>query len=280
MKILLTGAGGFTGKHFSMIALDKGHEVLPLRSDLLDVEGIRKELIELKPDAVLHLAAITFVDYFDQTELYQVNTIGTKNLLDGLSKLSCPPNKTLLVSTANLYGNSSSEYISEAAELRPANHYSVSKLSMEYLSQLYFDIIPVTIARPFNYTGRGQSEKFLVPKLVDHFKNRRPILSLGNQYIQREFNDVRFVCEAYLSLLMSGSNSEIYNVCTGRSYSLKFLIDQLTALSGHHSEFFTDPLLVRNNEIERLAGDCSKLMNLGGISDSYTLEQTLRWMLD
>jgi nucleoside-diphosphate-sugar epimerase len=128
LKILLTGAGGFTGKRFSMIALDKGHEVFPLRSNLLDEEGMRRELNELKPDFVVHLAAVSFVDHFDQTELYRVNTIGTKNLLDVLSKLSFSLSKVLLVSTANLYGNSSSEYISEEAVLRPTNHYSVSKL--------------------------------------------------------------------------------------------------------------------------------------------------------
>ena len=92
MRILLTGAEGFTGRHFAERASAKGHSVVALRSDLMEDEALRKEVLEVAPDAVVHLAAISFVGHADETAFYAVNVVGTTNLLDALTKLPTKPN--------------------------------------------------------------------------------------------------------------------------------------------------------------------------------------------
>jgi len=136
------------------------------------------------------------------------------------------------------------------------------------------------VARPFNYTGPGQDNRFVIPKLVEHFSERRPRVELGNVSVEREFNDVRLVCEAYLGLLERGGSGETYNICTGTTYTLTDVVRMLAALTDHELEIAVNPAFVRDNEVQRLCGDPRKLQScLGGSSQQWPLEDTLRWML-
>ena len=146
---------------------------------------------------VVHLAALAFVAEQDPALFYQVNVIGTRNLLEALCNQSTHSECTILASSANVYGNSELEIISESSPTRPANDYAVSKLTMEYLAKTYCDKLPITITLPFNYTGVGQSDRFLIPKIVKHFKKRAPVIELGNLDVAREFSDVRDVALIY-----------------------------------------------------------------------------------
>ena len=124
-----------------------------------------------------------------------------------------------------------------------------------------------------------ESPDFLIPKLVQHFAARSAVVELGNMDVEREFNDVRFVCDAYLRLLQRAAPGETYNLCTGRTYSLREVLVMLTDLTGHPVEARVNPAFVRPHEIARLCGDSTKLLNCIGNVDRFGLRDTLDWML-
>jgi GDP-6-deoxy-D-talose 4-dehydrogenase len=280
--LLLTGAAGFTGKHFSLAAKQAGHETVELGVDLTDSAGLKSKLASFERcDAVVHLAAISFVGHADNAEFYAVNTVGTTNLLSALVDLPPEkrPQKVLLASSANVYGNCEHSPIGETQAPAPINHYAASKLAMEQMACTFADRLPIAIARPFNYTGPGQAPSFLIPKLIHHFANRAPNIELGNLNVEREFNDVRMVCEVYLRLIEGAKTGEIYNVCSGNTFSLQQVIDQLTKITGHSIKVKVNPDFVRANEVHRLSGSPTKLLECIGALPPYTLEETLVSML-
>jgi nucleoside-diphosphate-sugar epimerase len=150
---------------------------------------------------------------------------------------------------------------------------------MEMMARARFPHLPLVIVRPFNYTGPGQEPQFVIPKLVDHFRRRAPRVTLGNLHVQREYNDVRFVCEAYLRLLQAPVPEPVYNVCTGVTHDFNAVIGMLQDLTGHRIEVDVDPALVRPNEVHRLCGDPTRLYATAGTLPACRLEDTLRWML-
>jgi nucleoside-diphosphate-sugar epimerase len=279
MNILLTGAEGFTGRHFVQRATQAGHRVHALRADLSDKLAVSRQVQQARPSAVVHLAAISFVGHTDETAFYGVNVVGTMNLLAALVTLPERPQKVLLASSANIYGNCSSSPISEEQPAAPVNHYATSKLAMEHMAGTYADRLPIVISRPFNYTGAGQAGQFLIPKLVDHFARKAAHIELGNLHVEREFNDVRMVCDAYLALLAKGEAGEAYNVCTGQPHTLEHVLALLARITGHRMAVQINPDFVRANEVHRLCGNPAKLQASVGALAPFELADTLRWML-
>jgi nucleoside-diphosphate-sugar epimerase len=283
MKILLTGANGFTGRHFARHALASGHVIVALQAPLNERSAIEHEVLAAQPDAVVHLAAISFVGHSDDQAFYAVNVIGTMNLLAALSKLPHAPHRVLLASSANIYGNCKLSPITEEQAPAPVNHYAMSKLAMEHMAFTYADKLPIVITRPFNYTGPGQALNFVIPKIVDHFSRKASTIELGNLHVEREFNDIEMVCTSYLQLLQHGQPGQPYNVCSGQPYTLQQVIDTLTQLSGHSLEVKVNAAFVRANEVHRLCGNPARLQSLltqlGQTLHTPTLAETLREML-
>lgn len=280
MNILLTGSDGFTGRHFVQSATQAGHQVIRLNVDLTDSAAVAAQVQGTQPDAVVHLAAISFVGNADLAAFYAVNVIGTMNLLAALAALPRAPAKVLLASSANIYGNCDTSPIVEAQAPAPINHYAASKLAMEHMARTFSDSLPIVITRPFNYTGVGQGGQFLIPKLVDHYARQATRIELGNLHVEREFNDVRMVCNTYLSLLEKGQPGEAYNVCTGQTYTLQNVLNILTTVTGHKPDVQVNPAFVRANEVHRLCGNPNKLTACTGPLSTYELSDTLQWMLE
>jgi nucleoside-diphosphate-sugar epimerase len=276
LKILLTGAAGFTGLFFKSAAEAAGHQVLVLQADLTDKAAVVEDVLQAGPDAVVHLAAISFVGHADDTAFYGVNVVGTMNLLAGLAALPVKPTKVLLASSANVYGNCDASPITEDQPAAPVNHYAMSKLAMEHMARTYLDRLPVVFSRPFNYTGPGQAPNFLIPKLVSHFARRAPAIELGNLHVEREFNDVRMLCDAYLALLAHGVPGEVYNVCSGQPYTLQHVIELLSGITGHTMDVRVNPAFVRVNEVHRLCGSAKKLKECVRSVQHYELSDTLQ----
>jgi GDP-6-deoxy-D-talose 4-dehydrogenase len=280
LRMLVTGADGFTGVHFVRQAREVGYDIFALSANLTDPQAVQAQVASVAPDMVVHLAAISFVGHDKPSAFYDVNVIGTLNLLDALLKLPKIPKRVLLASSANVYGNCMMSPISETQTPAPLNHYAASKLAMEHLAMTYADRLPLFFVRPFNYTGPGQVESFVVPKIVSHFKRRAATIELGNLAVEREYNDVRMVTDAYLKLLSQATVGEIYNICSGKTYTLHQVIDALVEMTGHQLNIVVNPAFVRLNELHRLCGDVSKLHETIGTHDAITLQNTLRWMLE
>lgn len=294
MKALVTGINGFTGHYLAKELRTVGYLVAGLSDvrgdandpgevfccDLLDRTGLAEVLVRVKPEVVVHLAAIAFVPNGNADAIYRTNVVGTRNLLDALVKSGCKPRSVLLASSANIYGNATEVPIDETTPAAPTNDYAVSKLAMEYMSRLWSDQLPITLVRPFNYTGVGQSLNFLLPKIVDHFRRRAPVLELGNLDVVRDFSDVRSVVKRYRLLLGAGQSGEAFNICSGRGYSLLEVLQIMREISGHDPEIRVNQAFVRDNEVHRLIGSRAKLDAAIGAVPDIPLRDTLRWMLE
>ena len=281
-KILLTGANGFTGRWFTALAKKTGHEVFALSTNLMD-DSFEAEVLKVNPEAVVHLAGISFVASVDQEAFYRVHALGTSRLLQALTKLSKPPLKVLLASSATVYGNLGAAQSLENQILSPVDHYAISKVAMEEMAKTFFNQLPVVIVRPFNYTGPGQKPNFLIPKLIAHFAEKKECIELGNLNIEREFNNVKMICAAYFELLQFGEPGEIYNVSSGQAYSLQYVINTLINLTGHTPQIRVNPDFVRASEVRRMCGNPQKLISLlqahGVLLPTISLESTLQEML-
>jgi GDP-6-deoxy-D-talose 4-dehydrogenase len=287
-RVLVTGHRGFTGRYVTAALRDAGYEAVGLvercddpsspNVDLLDRASVARAVGEARPDAVIHLAAIAFVAHGDAEEMYRTNVVGSRHLMEALANLSSVPRAVLLASSANVYGNSDVELLDESVLPSPANDYAVSKLAMEYMSRLWSDRLPIVVARPFNYTGVGQAENFLLPKIVSHFQRGERVIELGNINVARDFQDVRFVADAYVRLLDAQAAGQTVNLCSGTSVSLLEVIGMMQEIAGYKIDVRVNPAFVRGNEVARLTGDNTRLRELIGPLDIISLRATLEWM--
>ena len=290
-RVLITGLNGFTGFHLAGELERAGYAIFGVADtpsnfpncyqvNLLDKAGLARVIHEVKPTHVVHLAAIAFVGHGSVDDFYQVNVLGTRNLLEALATAASELKCVLLASSANIYGNTSEGMLSEDTRPNPANDYAVSKLAMEYMARLWVKQLPIVIVRPFNYTGVGQSKDFLLPKIVDHFRRRVPAIELGNLDVWRDFSDVRAVVGAYRSLLEVCPVGQVVNICSGRVHSLREVLAMVERLSAHTLEVRVNPAFVRANEVKTLSGDPGKLISLIGKQVTPKLDDTLAWMLE
>jgi len=291
--LLITGGAGFTGRHLIEAANQKGYRCIAmvqhagpeattacdtLIADLLDPESLEHAILEVKPDYIVHLAAISFVAHGNTAEIYQVNQLGTINLLDAIRKNAPEIKKVLIASSANIYGNTAALPITESVPPVPVNHYGMSKVTMELATRLYADL-PIVLSRPFNYTGCGQSPNFLIPKIVNAFKAGQRAIELGNLDVSRDFSDVRDVVAAYLRLLETDIAAPAYNVCSGTATSLQAVIEALNELAGYDIQVSINPDFIRSDEIKTLYGSPALLEAAIGSYRQYALTDTLAWML-
>jgi nucleoside-diphosphate-sugar epimerase len=289
-RALITGLRGFTGHYMAkelteagyrvfgsvMPGEETGPDIVPV--DLCDTAAVAAMVERVQPDVVAHLAGIAFVAHADVDLIYRVNITGTRNLLAALDGARHQVSAVLLASSANIYGNATVERIDENVAPAPLNDYAVSKLAMEHMARLWMDRLPIVIARPFNYTGVGQSENFLLPKIVAHFRRGEREIRLGNLAIARDFSDVRMVVKSYRRLLAAKPAGQAFNVCSGVSHSLASVIDTVSDIAGYRIEVQVNPAFVRANEVLTLAGSHDKLTSVIGNVAQTPLAETLRWM--
>ena len=296
-RTLITGIAGFTGRYMAAELARRGHEIHGLvhappsgrvdgaavlyQADLADLVRLREIIEEVRPHKVVHLAAIAFVAHDDVEALYRSNIVGTRQLLEALTRASERPSSVLLASSANIYGNSRAGVLDETLPPSPAKDYGVSKVAVELLSRVYADRLPIIVARPFNYTGRDQDANFIIPKIVAHANERKPIIELGNIDVSRDFSDVRTVCDSYARLLDSPqATGGTFNICSGKAVSLRQIIDMVQELSGHQLEIRVNPAFVRANEVHTLFGSSERVESIIGPLKHITLADTLKWMLE
>lgn len=287
--VLVTGASGFTGEYMVKALRAEGYHVVgtghgtseadeTIHCDLTQQEQVAELVQQVKPQLVVHLAALSFVGHSRPAEFYQVNVIGTMNLLEALAGLPDAPEKVLIASSANIYGTPDVGQIQETVCPAPVNHYACSKLAMEHMVATWFSRLPIVVVRPFNYTGPGQGDHFLIPKIVSHFARGEAVIELGNTEVSRDFSDVRDVVAAYRQLLASDAHSTMVNICSGEPRSLGSIIQQMSDVAGYEIEVRVNPAFVRKNEIPVLVGSPEKLESLIGPQSRHDFQNTLEAM--
>jgi nucleoside-diphosphate-sugar epimerase len=300
-RALITGLAGFTGHYMALELAAAGYRVfgttMPTEAagiatacdpadvfavDLCDRAAVQAMIEQVQPDVVVHLAGIAFVAHANVELMYQVNIVASRNLLEALATVPHRPGAVLLASSANIYGNADVAFIDEAAAPAPVNDYAVSKLAMEYMARLWMDRLPIILARPFNYTGVGQSENFLLPKIVSHFRRGKREIELGNLAVARDFSDVRSVVRSYRCLLQFApavpQSNLAFNICSGQSTSLRSVIAMMEKIAGYQITVKVNQAFVRANDALTLTGSRAKLDQAIGFVDQVPLAETLEWM--
>ena len=290
-KVLITGINGFTGVHLEKYLSQQGFDVfgtvidIPEREnhfqcDITHKREVKNIISNIRPDYVVHIAAVSFVGESNASLIYDVNVVGTENILQVLVDENIIPKKVIVASSATVYGNQGREILDESMCPKPVNHYGASKLAMEHMTANYFKYFDIVIARPFNYTGVGQAEDFLIPKIVAHFKTKQKSIALGNLDVRREFNDIFYICEIYKKILLSDIKSEIVNIASNRGIKLLDVIDMMEKIAGYKIAVEVNPAFVRKNEIPTLTGSTKKLVSCLEETAQKPFADTLKNMYD
>ena len=287
MKRLLTGAHGFVGQHVQAAV---SCTPLPPEVDLRDRQTLAAAVARIRPEAVIHLAAQSFVpaSFENPRETFDINLMGTLNLLEALQAADFQ-GRMLFVGSGDIYGQVPEVElpVREEHPLHPRNPYAVSKIAAEALCYQWsqtsgFEIIMV---RPFNHIGPGQSARFAIAdfakQVMEIRLNRRaPVLQVGDIDVTRDFTDVRDVVHAYTLLLDQGQNGGIYNICSGQEYRIRRLLEQLIALAGIDAKIEQDPARLRPAEQRRMVASFDRLQRDTGWRPTISMEQSLQDLLN
>jgi GDP-4-dehydro-6-deoxy-D-mannose reductase len=286
VRVLVTGSKGFVGHWLVAHLEDQGDEVIGLDAevDITRAADLREVLTSAAPVAICHLAALASVgaSWGASEATYQVNTVGTANLLD--AALACAPRpRVLIVSSSEVYGRvgPADLPLGEDRPFAPVSPYAASKAAAEMVGlQAWLGAgLEVVRARPFNHTGPGQRPDFVVPALAEQVaravQSGADRLNTGNLEARRDISDVRDVVRAYRLLLVGGRAGSVYNVCRGEAVSIRQVAERLLAIAGVDLPIVVDPDRVRPVEIPELRGDPSRLGAAVGWQPEYDLDRTL-----
>lgn len=311
LRALVTGVAGFAGSHLAELLISQGVDVYGLvfpGSSLENLDGIRRDPLragrlrlvesdivhgeslaeivqETHPHQVYHLAAASSVrrSLEDPCQTFRVNVLGTRNLLDAIRRAGITP-RILVVSSAEAYGESANlpRPLCEEDPLLPVSPYGASKAAAEAIASRYgreFNLEIIRV-RPFPHTGPRQAPQFVFPdwarQLAEIEARRRPLrLQVGNLDIRRDLCDVRDVVVAYALALERGQPGAVYNVCNGRAYTLREVLDILIGLTSLPVEVVPERERLRPHDLQVLVGTPLALQSSTGWKASIALTQTL-----
>jgi GDP-4-dehydro-6-deoxy-D-mannose reductase len=261
-----------------------------VEADLKDMGSLKKCLAEVQPDRIFHLAAQSFVptSWKCPAETFAINAVGQINLFESILSLGISP-KIQIAGSSEEYGlvNSDEVPMKETNPLRPLSPYAVSKVAQDLLGWQYFKSygLKVIRTRGFNHTGPRRGEVFICSNFAKQIveiekKKREPVLYVGNLEAKRDFTDVRDMVRAYWLLLEKGEPGEVYNLGTGKTYSMKEILDMLLAISGVEVKIEVDPDRLRPSDVPVLLSDSSKFKQLTGWEPRISFDQSLQDLLD
>lgn len=307
MRVLVTGATGFAGRHLVDLLLEAQNQVFvllrsrssleslpdhplifPIEGDLLDRNDIAESINQSKPDVIYHLAGQAYPSISWQNPAFtiQVNTGGTANLLEAAAAYGRP--KVVVVTSADMYGQVSESDLplTEASPPHPRHPYGVSKWAAAELVRLYWERyqLPVSEARPFNHIGPRQALGFVVPDFASQIAAIKlgqtdAAIQVGNLDAQRDFCDVRDVVQAYKSIADNGLPGESYLICTGRPVPIYRLVDILADIAQVKPDIAYDPARMRPSDVPVLFGSAAKLQKQTGWQPKISLDESLQDVL-
>lgn len=309
-RSLITGVTGFAGSHLAELLLEKGHEVHGtirwrskteniehfkkkiklVEADLLDAHSMESLIKKTKPDYIFHLAAQSFVpaSWHAPAHTLSLNVIGEVNLFEAVRNMGINPVIQIACSSEEyglVYPNEVP--IKESNPLRPLSPYGVSKVAQDMLGWQYFKSHGMKIVRTrgFNHTGPRRGEVFaestFAKQIAEIEKGKKePVIEVGNLKAKRDYTDVRDMVRAYLLAVKKGKPGEVYNVCSGKAFPIKDVLDMLLSMSKKKIKIKIDPQRLRPSDVEILLGNCSKFKKATGWKTTIGLKKTLEDLLN
>ncbi len=312
MRALITGITGFAGSHLAELLLSEhpevevygtyrwrsrreniahlDHRVQLREADLRDYSSLHTLLAEVRPDAVFHLAAQSFVpsSWRAPAETLTTNITGQTYLFEAVRSLGIDPTIQIACSSEE-YGlvRPDETPITEDNPLRPLSPYAVSKVGQDFLGYQYFQSygLKVVRTRGFNHTGPRRGDVFVTSNFAKQVASielglQEPVIRVGNLDAVRDFTDVRDMVRAYWLAVEKGRPGEVYNIATGQGHRIRDVLDRLIAIAGAEVDVQLDPDRLRPSDVEILIGDATKFRADTGWEPRIPFEQTLRDVLD
>lgn len=289
VRVLVTGASGFVGGHLIPRLEAEGHTVTAtdLDLDVTDAVAVEARIAAIGPEAIVHLAAVSSVAFSWKNPglTYRVNYVGTRSLLEAVRRRA-PKARVLLVSSADVYGSAKpgTAPFDETSPLRPRSPYSRSKAAADLLAGVFADRgVDVLRVRPFNHTGRGQTDAFVLPSFARQVAaieagRAEPVLRVGNLESVRDFLDIQDVIDAYVLLLETPVPADVYNVSSGVGVKIAEAIRILCELAGIDPRIEVNPDFYRPTDIA--VGSATHLQAASGWRPRVPFRLTLESLLD
>ena len=302
VRVLVTGVTGFVGGHLVPRLVERGLDVYSLEryvtgryvlgqqrdvktvfGDLRDYFVVKRMIREVRPEIVIHLAAISAVAYsYDHPhEMIETNLLGTVNLAEACLREVPHFKQFLFASTSETYGNGPNPKTEETPQ-NPNSPYAVSKVACDKYLVYMHDAhgFPVTILRNFNTYGRKDNPHFVVERTITQMLQGKTV-RLGDPTPIRDFEYIDDHVNSYLTCLGNPkAEGAVFNFCTGRGVSIKQLVDLISKLCDYKGEIFWGTIPARPLDIRELVGDYSKAKRLLGWEPKFTLEKGLQLTID
>ena len=301
-RVLIFGAGGFVGSYLCKEFLNNGYKVsgtdkgegiaLPpevdfYKSDLMQSDEVENLISQIQPDIIVNLAAISSVGAswnIPQTTM-TINVIGALNIMEAARKSEQKPRI--------LFVGSSEEYViserpmDEKTQLNANNPYGISKVTQEQFAKLYREQYGLKIycVRPFNHTGVGQRDSFVLPsfckQVAEINKSGKPgKIQVGNLKVKRDFSHVKDIARAYRMIVESDNCNQIYNVGSGNAYSLEDMLTYIIGLSNQSIEIEVNQNRIRPTDQSVICCDRSLIGKELGWEPRYDVYDALKEMYE
>jgi GDP-4-dehydro-6-deoxy-D-mannose reductase len=310
-RVLVTGVTGFAGSHLVDYMLTRNDceifgiqrwrspmdnvehfkdRITLVECDLRDASSTRDTLERIRPDWIFHLAAQSFVptSWSAPTECLTTNVLGELNVFEAVRRIGLPCRIQLACSSEE-YGMVQEDElpIRETNPLRPLSPYAVSKVAQDLLGYQYWMSWKVDVVRTrgFNHEGPRRGPVFVASdfakQIADIEKGRKPpVLHVGNLEARRDFTDVRDMARAYWLALEKCAPGEVYNICRGKAWSIREVLDLLLGMTKTKIEVRQDRMRLRPSDVPVLIGDRTKFTQATGWEPTIPFERTLEDMLD
>lgn len=304
-KNLITGINGFVGRHLASLVNErvyglsrtipdsffKQHPyVVFYECDLTDSARTRYIIQEIEPDCIFHLAADSSVaSSFDNPASMINNNITSQiNIFEAVRSLDLTT-RIVIACSSDEYGlvKHSDIPITENCAFNPLSTYAVSKISQDMLAYQYHESYDMDIVRirSFNLTGPGRPSTYALSSFayqIAHIEKSATegTISVGNLEVSRDYTDVHDAVKGYLQIAKKARSGSVYNLCSGRAYTLRELLDILISYSTADITIEIDPDKFRPSDLPVMKGDNSKIKRDIGWSPSISIHTTLLDLLD
>jgi GDP-4-dehydro-6-deoxy-D-mannose reductase len=261
-------------------------EIVFQKADLMDADDIFQLVSDVKPDMIINLAAISSVGAswnIPQTTV-TVNVVGALNILEAARKQESVP-KVMFIGSSEEY-EVSDKPINEKTKLNANNPYGISKVTQEQFAKLYRERygLKVYCARPFNHTGIGQKDTFVLPsfcrQVAEIEKSGKPgTIKVGNLSAKRDFSHVKDIVRAYRMIIESDDCTQIYNIGSGKAYGIDEMLDYIISLSSQEISVEVDPERFRPVDTPVICCDNSLISEKLGWRPKFSVFDALEEMV-
>ncbi len=302
MRTIVTGGAGFIGSAIVPTLIKEGHEIFVIDNlsfgnrdfidipdshfclaDIRDKNKIMEIFDAIRPENVVHLAAIHFIPYCNQHpfEAADINIRGTMNILDACRR-SSGLNKLFFASTAAVYPISN-EAVNEKNEPLPLDIYGLSKLTCEHLMKKFWleTQVNTVVCRFFNAFGPKETNPHLIPEIEKQLKMGQRRIKLGNLTPKRDFIHTFDMASAVARLLSSkDAGFDTFNLGRGIEYSVVDIVNAFERQLNEKIEIEVDPQRVRKVEREHLLADVSKLKQSTGWEPQWGIDDGIKNLIE